>query len=82
MHRGRRDPSLTTKTASFAGCLDYLFVSPQHWEVVSTLDMPFAEPHGRSPPRDPLNEVRLPPLPNGTFPSYHLSLAAMLRLRG
>jgi CCR4-NOT transcription complex subunit 6 len=29
----RSEPPLTTKTASFAGCLDYVWTTPQHVEV-------------------------------------------------
>jgi hypothetical protein len=32
---------LTTRTATFDGTLDYLFLSAGHWQVLSTLDMPF-----------------------------------------
>ncbi|KAG2451490.1 hypothetical protein HYH02_004088 [Chlamydomonas schloesseri] len=35
------DPPLTTRTNNFAGCLDYIFVSPQHFDVLRTLELPY-----------------------------------------
>ncbi|EFJ50976.1 hypothetical protein VOLCADRAFT_88142 [Volvox carteri f. nagariensis] len=74
-----RDPPLTTRTATFAGCLDYIFVSPQHFDVTETLGMPYDMPYGAV--RDPLSDVAFPPIPNEVFPSDHVSLVAMLRFK-
>ncbi|KAG2445827.1 hypothetical protein HXX76_000431 [Chlamydomonas incerta] len=35
------DPPLTTRTNNFAGCLDYIFISPQHFDVLRTLELPY-----------------------------------------
>ncbi|GFR46881.1 hypothetical protein Agub_g8522 [Astrephomene gubernaculifera] len=90
-----RDPPLTTRTATFAGCLDYIFISPQHFEIESTLELPYDDPsssyststEGRSSRswydsvRDPLSDVAFTPIPDDVYPSDHLSLAARLRLK-
>ncbi|GIL47037.1 hypothetical protein Vafri_3872 [Volvox africanus] len=77
-----REPPLTTRTATFAGCLDYIFVSPQHFDVTSTLDFPYDLPLGSyDTVRDPLSDVKFPPIPNGAFPSDHLSLVALLKFK-
>lgn len=36
-----REPPLTTRTTTFHGVLDYLFLSPGCFEVLSTLEMPY-----------------------------------------
>ncbi len=41
------DPPVTNKTPQFAGCLDYLWVSPQHWEVAQALELPYCWEKGR-----------------------------------
>lgn len=51
-----REPPLTTRTPGFAGCLDYVWVSPQHLRVTDTLALPYEEPLQW---RDPL-KVRVP----------------------
>ncbi|GLC54912.1 hypothetical protein PLESTB_000919400 [Pleodorina starrii] len=77
-----RDPPLTTRTTTFAGCLDYIFVSPAHFDVTSTLELPYAmSPASCDAVRDPLTDVRFPPIPSSEFPSDHLSLVALLRLK-
>ncbi|KAG1668882.1 hypothetical protein FOA52_016051 [Chlamydomonas sp. UWO 241] len=38
------EPPLTTRTATFAGCLDYVFASEGHWGVAHTLEMPYLMP--------------------------------------
>ena len=45
------EPPLTTKTASFAGCLDYIWLSRggddrPHFKVLQTLDLPYEIPTG------------------------------------
>ena len=64
------EPPLTTKTASFAGTLDYIFASC-HWKVVSTLDLPYKTSEDW---RDPLNEIDFRPIPSEHFPSDHLAV--------
>ncbi|KXZ55860.1 hypothetical protein GPECTOR_2g1411 [Gonium pectorale] len=78
-----REPPLTTRTSSFAGCLDYIFVSPKHFEVTRALELPYTVDGLGSGGgvRDPLADVAFPPIPNEDFPSDHLSLAALLRFK-
>lgn len=46
-----RDPPLTTRTNNFAGCLDYIFVSPRHFDVLRTLELPYEHSSGEEAPR-------------------------------
>ncbi|GAB4813322.1 hypothetical protein N2152v2_000368 [Parachlorella kessleri] len=68
------DPPVTNKTPSFAGCLDYVWVSPQHWEVVGALDLPYAWRRGQR--AEPAQVQDLPPIPNKDFVSDHLAVGA------
>ncbi|PNW74930.1 hypothetical protein CHLRE_12g504000v5 [Chlamydomonas reinhardtii] len=45
------DPPLTTRTNNFAGCLDYIFVSPRHFDVLRTLELPYEHSSGEEAPR-------------------------------
>eukprot|EP00955_Chlamydomonas_euryale_P047442 353688-Chlamydomonas_euryale.AAC.3 len=42
------EPPLTTKTATFAGCLDFVWASAAHWRVCRVLAMPYAMPRMRA----------------------------------
>jgi mRNA deadenylase 3'-5' endonuclease subunit Ccr4 len=66
-----REPPLTTRTKGFSGTLDYLWLSRQHWQVASTLAMPYSEPQAAAPPA---SVVDLPPCPNEVMPSDHLAV--------
>lgn len=70
------EPPLTTKTATFAGCLDYLWCSAGDWAATALLELPY--PQGSGP--DP-QTVELGTLPNEHFPSDHLAMGADLRLQ-
>ncbi|MEW5307672.1 MAG: hypothetical protein WDW36_010050 [Sanguina aurantia] len=71
-----REPVLTTKTASFSGTLDYVFISRQHFQVEAVLEMPYTEPaEWRSP-----MEVKWGPIPDSNWPSDHLAMGADLVL--
>ncbi len=80
-----REPLLTTKTQQFAGCLDYLWVSPQWMEVQGVLRYPFSEQEqacGASGVQDPLKDTPgFPLIPDSEFPSDHLPVGCMLQLR-
>lgn len=67
-----REPTLTTRTSTFSGCLDYIWLSKQHWQVQSTLELPFQEPEG--PPGPPDGVTTLDPCPNAEQPSDHLAI--------
>ena len=70
------EPPATNSTASFSGCLDYIWYSRAHWEVVAALELPYAWPaEGSSGDQNPL-----PPLPNEVFSSDHLPCGFTLRL--
>jgi hypothetical protein len=67
-----REPALTTRTSSFSGCLDYIWLSKLHWQVAGTLQMPYAEPRG--PPGPPEGVTTLGTCPNEQQPSDHLAV--------
>ncbi|KAI8474955.1 MAG: hypothetical protein J3K34DRAFT_489391 [Monoraphidium minutum] len=46
-----REPPLTTRTSTFEGVLDYIFLSRGHFRVLATLEMPYA--HEQAPPEGP-----------------------------
>jgi hypothetical protein len=69
-----REPTLTTRTQGFSGCLDYVWLSKQHWQVQSTLEMPFQEPHGEPGPPDGVSTEMLGPCPSKDQPSDHLAV--------
>lgn len=52
-----REPALTTRTSDFAGCLDYVWVTPQHFSVTGTLALPYPDIPGW---RDPMDIAFLP----------------------
>lgn len=73
-----REPLLTHKTNRFAGCLDYIWITPDCLEVAETLAMPYEEPEDLS-----MIPLALPfgPIPNEAFGSDHLALGAVLLLK-
>lgn len=81
-----REPPLTTRTATFSGTLDYVFLSRGHWVVGEALALPYRfdpAPAGQhaavNHPADvPL--AQLSAIPNHLFPSDHLPLAFRLHL--
>ena len=55
------------KDEPFSGCLDYLFLSPKHFEVVETKELPSLDESGG-------------PFPTEEEPSDHLMIRATLKL--
>lgn len=72
-----REPPLTTKTPGFAGCLDYLWLSESHFEVLQTLEMPYG---GADEITDPDDVTDLPPLPDEHHPSDHIAMGCVVKL--
>eukprot|EP00884_Botryococcus_braunii_P020456 jgi/Botrbrau1/7094/Bobra.0165s0116.1 len=70
-----KEPPLTNKTSTFAGCLDYIWMQQGKWEVLATLGLPYPEDAGPQP-----ECVDLPPCPNPQQPSDHLPIACKLQL--
>lgn len=68
-----REPTLTTRTKSFHGCLDYVWLSKQHWDVQDTMKMPYEEPQDIGPPEG-ISYDELGTCPNKTQPSDHLAI--------
>jgi len=71
------EPPLTTKTASFAGTLDYVWLSKEHFKVLQTLSLPYTPPPSWT---DPMTDVDFPPIPNEHYPSDHLAMGCVLEL--
>ncbi|MEW5311625.1 MAG: hypothetical protein WDW38_003324 [Sanguina aurantia] len=69
-----REPALTTRTHDFAGCLDYVFVTPQHFSVSGTLALPYSDTPGW---RDPM-DIPFQPIPGPVHPSDHLAMGCVL----
>ncbi|CAD7696017.1 unnamed protein product [Ostreobium quekettii] len=65
------EPLVTNKTDDFEGCLDYIYLSKGHFNVLETLSMPYDSAGLENP-----KHVVLPPMPNAMFPSDHLALGA------
>lgn len=76
-----REPPLTNKHTGFAGCLDYIWVTPQQLQVTATLAMPYECMGLREVPQVP-EAVPFPPIPNYAWPSDHLAVGARLHLLG
>lgn len=89
-----REPPFTNRTPTFTGCLDYIFFTPELFEVSAVLEMPYkwrtrAEggitdeermaPDAAAGVRYPC-EV-FPVLPDEIWPSDHLAVGARLRWR-
>lgn len=66
---------MTNITASFRGCLDYVWLSAGHWQVKDTLSMPYSEEDGPDPA-----DIAFRPIPNEHFPSDHLAIACTIEL--
>jgi CCR4-NOT transcription complex subunit 6 len=75
-----REPTLTTRTSSFSGCLDYIWVSKQGLQVTGTLRMPYSEPAG--PPGGPegVSAAAMGACPNAAQPSDHLAVGCEVAL--
>lgn len=73
---------LTTRTTSFSGCLDYIWLSKQHFQVAQTLAMPYPDPGSvpRGSPDDLLSSSVFGPCPNELFPSDHLAVGCDVAL--
>ena len=69
-----REPTLTTRTNHFSGCLDYIWLSKQHWKVQATLEMPYAEPAGEPGPPDRVAVEEFEACPNRLQPSDHIAV--------
>lgn len=75
---GGAEPPITTKTGSFAGTLDYIFIN-RHWKVLSVLDLPYPVP-GPKNWKDPLLDIPFSPVPSDSFPSDHLAIGGEIQL--
>jgi CCR4-NOT transcription complex subunit 6 len=79
-----RELPVTNKTAAFAGCLDYVWLSRGHWAVAAAIPPPYrfdpALPGQPAAVRDPQDVADLPPLPNAGWPSDHLPLGFSAQL--
>lgn len=71
-----QEPPLTTQTSTFMGCLDYVWLSRTHWEVTSTLSLPYDAQKGPEP-----QNVQFRPIPDAEFPSDHLAVACQVVLK-
>lgn len=71
-----QEPPLTTQTNSFMGCLDYIWLSQKHWQVTSTLSMPYDVQKGPQP-----QTVGFRPIPDKEFPSDHLAVGCQVILK-
>ena len=74
-NRGQ-EPPLTTQTDFFMGCLDYVWLSRDHWTVTHTLSMPYDVDRGPTP-----QGVGFRPIPDDEFPSDHLAMGCRAMLR-
>jgi len=75
------EPPLTNKHPSFAGCLDYVWVSRAGFEVVGVLRMPYEQQQGLAGMRElPASAVAFGSIPDGTWASDHLAVGAVLKL--
>ncbi|GBF89682.1 hypothetical protein Rsub_02852 [Raphidocelis subcapitata] len=77
------EPPLTTRTATFDGTLDYLFLSAGDWEVAAVLSMPYAAgggPGGGARPPSSVPVGAFGAAPNAVWPSDHLAVGAELVL--
>lgn len=72
----RHEPPLTTQTSTFMGCLDYIWLSRKHWQVTSTLCMPYDVQKGPQP-----ETVGFRPIPDKEFPSDHLAVGCQVILK-
>ncbi len=69
------EPPITNNTASFRGTLDYIWLAGAgDFSVASVLEMPYADSALKP------DDVRLAPMPDETFPSDHLAIAAKLHV--
>ena len=82
------EPAFTTKTPGFTGTLDYVFYTPENFEVCEILEMPFGEQAGGEE-EDKEEEQKkdfnfdssnlFPFIPDAVWPSDHLAIGAKLR---
>lgn len=85
---GGEEPPLTTKTASFEGCLDYVWVSKQVFNPTEILEMPYYWDKlplvgGTSSDNNDDKKVDLAvdlkAMPNEEYPSDHLAVGAKVQ---
>lgn len=71
-----REPTLTTRTSSYSDCLDYIWLSKQHFHVSETLAMPYPDPdlESKESPDVLVSTSVFGPCPNDVFPSDHLAV--------
>lgn len=72
----QQEPPLTTQTAWFEGCLDYIWSSVGHWQVTHILEMPYKVMEGREPRAEGFAAI-----PDAEFPSDHLAMGCRLVLQ-
>lgn len=75
------EPPFTNKHPHFAGCLDFVWVSKQGFEVVGVLRMPYEHDQGLAAHRElPASSIAFGSIPDRVWPSDHLAVGAVLRL--
>jgi mRNA deadenylase 3'-5' endonuclease subunit Ccr4 len=75
-----REPPCTTRTETFAGSLDYIWLTKQHFEVTAVMEMPYEIPTEDRLGSSKLKDL-LPAIPNQWFPSDHLAVGCEVVLR-
>jgi len=73
------EPPVTNKHPSFTGCLDYLWFTPHHLEVLGHLAMPY-ETLGYNRVSGNPDAVAFASIPNAVWPSDHLAVGGVFRL--
>ena len=68
----KEEPLFTNKTNRFSGCLDYVWHTPAHFTVVSSLPLPYSGEAAAA---------RFPAIPNQDYPSDHLAMGCTLQLK-
>eukprot|EP00882_Tetradesmus_deserticola_P034952 GHRQ01040310.1.p1 GENE.GHRQ01040310.1~~GHRQ01040310.1.p1 ORF type:complete len:161 (+),score=72.11 GHRQ01040310.1:104-586(+) len=74
------EPPLTNKHPGFAGCLDYVWYSPDTIDVLGTLALPYETLGYAQLPHSPY-AVPFDNIPNGVWPSDHLAVGAVLLIK-
>lgn len=91
-HLCRREPPLTTRTATWAGCIDFVWVTRGSFAVASALALPYSDggrpPVGPGPGAaaggaawcDPLKDIEFEAIPDQRYPSDHLAVGGQVVL--
>lgn len=70
-----KEPPVTNCTQWFQGCLDYIWVSREAFQVSHWLGMPY----DNDAPDDPA-DVHFGPIPDSLWPSDHLAVGCRVQL--